>query len=161
MTRWVFQIRRLDSLPWPPGLGKGANPKHPYWQLREQLEEHLGADRYHRPAVHQQAFLSGDPEYRRIFMDAVTQLAWSADLPESVDTATDFARTTTLLNTPLPDTSAWSDWSRQVCEHHGAGLWLRDGFTYSGSQIDNGRHRITYLRYHRPPEHEVLVVGRR
>lgn len=157
MTRWVFEIRRLDSLPWPPVLGKGANPKHPYWQLREQLEGHLGDSRYHRPAAHRDAFLSGDAEYRRIFMDAVTQLRWSADLPETVDTATAIARTTPMLNAPMADTSAWLDWSRQVCQDEGAGYWLRDGFTYCGDQIENGRHRLTYLRYHRPPEHEILV----
>ncbi|BBY96510.1 hypothetical protein MGALJ_61790 (plasmid) [Mycobacterium gallinarum] len=79
-----FVIRRLGSLPWPPGLGKNAGPSHPYKQLERRLRAHLGSDRHYSAAAHKHAYLTGDPEYRRIVLHALCQMPWAAGLLDDV-----------------------------------------------------------------------------
>ncbi len=68
-----FVIRRLGSLPWPSGLGKNAGPNHPYKQLERQLRAYLGDDRHFSATAHKRAYLTEDPEYRRIVLYALTR----------------------------------------------------------------------------------------
>lgn len=147
-----FVIRRLGGLPWPHGLGKNAGHTHPYKKLDTQLKNYLGDSRYD-PAVHQRAYQSADPEYRRIVLDALTQMPWSIDLLDDVDAATILARSSSLFNQPLPDDqSQWSDWARPYCTAKGlTSIWLGCPADIGPACIADGRHRITYLRFHRPP----------
>ncbi|MDO2394747.1 transcriptional regulator [Mycobacterium avium] len=153
-----FAIRRLGALPWPHGLGKNAGDTHPYKKLDTQLGSYLGDGRYD-PAVHRRAYQSADPEYRRIVLDALNQMPWSIDLLDDVDAATTLARSSSLFDQPLPDDqSQWSDWARPYCTAKGLSRsWLGCPADIGPSRIADGRHRITYLRFHRPPEHEILV----
>ncbi|AGZ54663.1 MULTISPECIES: hypothetical protein [Mycobacterium] len=92
-----FVIRRLGSLPWPSGLGKNAGPNHPYKQLERQLRAYLGDDRHFSAAAHKRAYLTDDPEYRRIVLYALTQTSWSSGLLDDVEAATDLSRSAPLL----------------------------------------------------------------
>ncbi len=86
-----FLIRQLGTLPWPHGLGKNARPGHPYRTLDTELRNYLG-DRCADRAAHQRAYETADPEYRRIVVDALTQMPWSTDLLDDVEAATTLAR---------------------------------------------------------------------
>jgi hypothetical protein len=35
--------------------------------------------------------------------------------------------------------------------------WLANGLNIGKAVIADGRHRLTFLRHHSPPKHEVLV----
>jgi len=153
-----YVTRRLGSLPWPHGLGKNARADHPYKKLNQELESYLG-DRCASPSTHQRAFLSADAEYRRIVLDALTQMPWSVDLLDDVEAGTNLARSSPLFNRPLPDDqSLWQDWARPLCAEKGlTRSWLGCPADIGSACIADGRHRITYLRFHRPPEYEILV----
>lgn len=148
-----FVIRRLGSLPWPSGLGKNAGPNHPYKQLERRLRAYLGDDRHFSATAHKRAYLTEDPEYRRIVLYALTQTSWSSGLLDDVEAATDLSRSAPLLNEPLAFDSEWDDWARPHCGDVGLSrAWLATPLRIAGQAIVDGRHRLTYLRFHRPPE---------
>ena len=154
---YVYRIRTLGSLPWPPGLGKNGR----YRDLRKLLQAHLGEDLYHSPEAHQHALLNGDNEYRRIVLEQLARQPWAADILEGYDEATRAARSAPLLNQRQENLSGWLDWARPY-QNTPAGrpIWcsLTDPIEVGPDEkIANGRHRLTYLRYHRPAHHEVIV----
>jgi hypothetical protein len=59
--------------------------------------------------------------------------------------------------TPLTTESLWLDWAAPHRSDYPVWAWLANGLTIGKSVIADGRHWLTFLRYHRPPEHEVLV----
>jgi hypothetical protein len=150
----TFQIRPLGSLPWPSGLGKFGGS---YRDLERAMRAHLGDDDFWNPVAHRGAFISGDPVYREIVLTELGRRAWSADLAESVDTATALARLAPLLSQPLTTESPWLDWAAPHRSDYPVWSWLANGLNVGESVIADGSHRLTFLRYHRPPEHEVLV----
>lgn len=149
----TYRIRPLALLPWPSGLGKGGR----YRDLERAMRAHLGEDDFWNPEAHRRAFVDGDPDYRRIVLTELGKQPWTADLVDSVDTATDLARSAPLLNQPLDSESPWLDWAAPRRSDYPVWAWLSNGLNAGESVIADGRHRLTYLRYHRPPEHEVLV----
>ena len=157
-----YRLQQLGALPWPHGLGKNARHGHPYRKLETELRDYLG-DRWADQAAHQRAYETGDPEYRRIVLDALTQMPWSTDLLEDVEAATVLARSAPLLNQPLPDDqSRWEDWARPRCGEKGfTRSWLGCPADIGPLHIGDGRHRITFLRFHRSPDYEVLVRSSR
>jgi hypothetical protein len=153
-----FVIRPLDSLPWPPGLGKNAGPGHPYTQLEDKLRAYLGDDRLFSAAAHKRAYVSGDPEYRRIVLDTLNQMPWSASILDDVAAASVMASAAPLLGQSLDIDAQWDDWARPHCG--GVRLsraWLTSPLRVCNSMITDGRHRLTYLRFHRSPETAILV----
>jgi hypothetical protein len=155
-----FVIRPLGSLPWPHGLGKCAGQGHPYKHLGRQLRAYLGNDLSYAAsaATHEQAYLTRDPEYRRIVLHALNQMPWSADLLDDVEEATALSRTAPLLNRPLKKDDEWIDWARPHCGTVNLShAWLINPVCVDDQWITDGRHRLTYLRFHRPPEHQILV----
>lgn len=153
-----FVIRRLGSLPWPAGLGKNVGPSHPYNRLEAELRDYLGDDRLFSARAHKRAYLSGDPEYRRIVLLALSQMPWSAGLLDDVEAATALSRSAPLLDQPLSVDAQWDEWARPHCLSVGLSrAWLASPLRICNQKIGDGRHRLTYLRFHRPPEHEILV----
>ncbi|MCV7074871.1 hypothetical protein [Mycobacterium szulgai] len=150
----TFQIRPLGSLPWPAGLGKHGGR---YRRLEDALRALLATDDFWNPEAHRRAFVASDSDYRRTVLTELKHQAWSADLLDGVDTATALARTAPLLNQPLESESSWLDWAAPHRTDYPVWAWLTNGLNASESEIADGRHRLTYLRYHRPLEHEVLV----
>lgn len=155
---FVYEIRTLGSLPWPAGLGKGGGN---YRDLAKLLRAHLGDEHHKSPQAHRHAFLNGDPEYRRIVLEQLSHQHWAADILLGYDAATDAARHAPLLNQYLPMQIEWDAWARPYL-HAPAGkpVWysLSDPITVnSRPEITGGRHRLTYLRYRRPADHEVIV----
>ncbi len=149
-----YQIRPLRALPWPHGLGKSEYP-----ELEWRMKRHLGAGHADR-RVHEHA-LSGDPLYRMIAHEELGKLSWAGDLLEAVEEATRIASSSPLLGRALADVDGWRSWA-----------WtFRDAVSFpvyswlsappriiSGTcEIGDGRHRLTYLRLHRDPDHPVLV----
>ncbi|BBY96335.1 hypothetical protein MGALJ_60040 (plasmid) [Mycobacterium gallinarum] len=142
-----FVIRRLGSLPWPPGLGKNAGPSHPYKQLERRLRAHLGSDRHYSAAAHKHAYLTGDPEYRRIVLHALCQMPWAAGLLDDVEAATALSRSAPLLDRPIAVDSQWDDWARPHCLAVGLSrAWLASPLRVCNQMITDGRHHLTYLR---------------
>jgi hypothetical protein len=153
-----FIIRSLGSLPWPHGLGKYEDLGHPYNQLEHQLRAYFGDDRSFAVATHEQAYRTGDPEYRRIVLHALNQMPWSAGLLDDVEVATALSRAAPLLNQPLKKDEEWIDWARPHCGAVSlSNAWLINPLCIDDQWIVDGRHRLTYLRFHRPPEHQILV----
>jgi hypothetical protein len=153
-----FVIRRLGSLPWPPGPGKNVGPSHPYSWLEVELREYLGDDRLFSSRAHKDSYLAGDPEYRRIVVDALSQMPWSAGLLDDVEAATALSRSAPLLDQPLSVDAQWDEWARPHCLAVGLSrAWLASPLRICNQKITDGRHRLTYLRFHRPPEYEILV----
>lgn len=150
----TYQIRPLGSLPWPSGLGKHGSR---YGNLEHELRALLGDDDFWDTEAHRRAFVSGDPDYRRIVLKELGQLPWSADVVDGVDAATALARSSPLLNQPLDSEAPWLNWAAPHRDNYPVWAWLTNGLNASDTVIGDGRHRLTYLRYHRPPEHEVLV----
>lgn len=150
----TFQIRPLGTLPWPSGLGKYGGSYRP---LERAMRALLGDDDFWNPEAHRRAFVGGDPDYRRIVLTELGQRAWSADVVDGVDAATALARSAPLLNQSLASMSPWLDWAAPYRSNYPVWAWLTNGLNVGRSSIADGRHRLTYLRYHRPPEHEVLV----
>jgi hypothetical protein len=146
----TYEIRRLGTLPWPDCLGKSEYPK-----LELELKELLGEDYWDRGA--NKRALRTNPRYRAIILANLGK-RW-ADLPESVHRATDLARKAPLLGRPLLDESPWLQWARQ--QHDTEGLFVLDWLSYPAficeDEIGDGRHRLTYLRFHHGPEYELLV----
>lgn len=149
-----FVIRPLETLPWPQGLGKHGGG---YRDLESAMLELLGEDNFWSPEAHRCAFAEGDPDYRRIVLTELGKRNWSADLADGVDRATALARLAPLLDTSLASESPWLDWASRHRDDYPVWSWLANGLTVGSSAIADGRHRLTFLRYHRPPEHEVLV----
>lgn len=154
---FVYRIRTIGSLPWPAGLGKSGS----YRDLRRLLRTHLGDEQYDSPEAHRHAFLSGDNEYRRIVLEQLTRQQWSPDILDGYDAATRAARSAPLLNQRQETLSEWLNWARAY-QHAPGGrpIWcsLSDPITVGpNDHISNGRHRLAYLRYHRPTDHEVIV----
>lgn len=150
----IFQIRTLDSLPWPAGLGKQGN----YRDLERALRAHLG-DHFYCPRAHRRAFEVGDTEYRRIVLHALRQKAWSSDVIDAVDKASALARSAPLLNRPLESVAPWLEWAQPHRESYPVWTSLTNPVAIGESFIAEGRHRLTFLRYHRPPEYELLVCA--
>lgn len=62
------------------------------------------------------------------------------------------------FNEPLAFDSEWDDWARPHCGDVGLSrAWLASPLRIAGQAIVDGRHCLTYLRFHRPPEYEILV----
>lgn len=148
-----YEVRSLGSLPWPPGLGKGGS----YSDLETALRAYLGDDDLVDPEVHRRAFVGGDPVYREIVVGHLSRRPWAKDLLDGVDAATEAARSAPLLGKSVPSEGPWLDWADRYREVNPVWAWLSNGLHIAGARIADGRHRLTYLRFHRPPEHQVLV----
>lgn len=156
----IFEVPPLKSLPWPAGLGKQGS----YKGLEKAMRALLGDDDLWNPDAHRHAFVSGNTEYRRLILDDLCQWQWSANLVAAVDTATALARSSPLLNRRLELASTWYDWAAQYRDVHGYPVWcwLTSPVEITNSAaLADGRHRLTFLRYHQPADHKVLVCTHR
>ncbi len=68
-----YELRTLNSLPWPHGLGKAE-----YRRLERRLIGLLGTG-YLKPAVHQRAFETNS-EYRTVVLEELGARGWSHDV---------------------------------------------------------------------------------
>ncbi len=149
-----FEIRPLGALPWPHGLGKSEYP-----DLERRMKRHLGAG-YADRGVHERALLC-DPLYRVIAEEELGKLSWAADLLAAADAATEIASCSTLVGRSLTGVDVWQSWTWPLRERLGFPVysWLSSPPRILPLQreIGDGRHRLTYLRLHRGPQHRVLV----
>lgn len=148
----AYEIRTLDALPWPAGLGKNLE----YPGLEYQLGQLLG-DSWRDPEVNRHA-LETNLEYRAILERAFADAPWRARLFDAVQTATELARRSPLLGMKTGDTTAWSTWTRELDSlDFDTQSWLRHPAKFAHNRFTDGRHRITCLRLHHPPSLPVLV----
>lgn len=149
-----FEIRPLAALLWPHGLGKSEYP-----DLEWRMKRHLGAG-YADREVHERALLR-DPLYRMIAEEELGKLSWAADLLAAADAATEIASCSTLLGRSLTGVDEWQSWTWPLRERLGFPVysWLSSPPRILPRQreIGDGRHRLTFLRLHRGPQHRVLV----
>lgn len=150
----TYEIRALDSLPWPAGLGKDLE----YPNLTRRLQRLLGGG-YGNPSANRHAFES-DPAYREVLLAALTRAPWASDVAEIASAAAELARGAPLLGEELVGVrqEAWWAWAKQYGDQLRVHEWLTRAvcFTTEGLFM-SGRHRLTYLRLVRGPEFEVLV----
>ena len=149
-----FEIRPLAALPWPHGLGKAEYP-----DLEWRMKRHLGA-RYADRGVHERALVC-DPLYRMIAEEELGKLSWAADVLTAADAATEIALSSTLLGRSLTGVDEWQSWTWPLRERLGFPVysWLSSPprILPLQQEIGDGRHRLTFLRLHRGPQHRVLV----
>jgi len=151
-----YELRPLGELPWPHGLGK----RDSYPLLERRMQQLLG-DEYRDTDANRRWFESS-ADYREIAESELSNAAWSTDLLASVDAAGVLAQTCPVFGRTLPHSGAWDDWVRPLHTSLGRGVreWLGDPASVTATGIGNGRHRLTFLRLHHPPEHLVLVRTR-
>ena len=115
-------------------------------------------DSYTDPAAHRDA-LHNNADYRAVVDIALESAYWAADLVDGVDRATELARDAPLLGQVLDDVTPWRQWVAPYRELYGRSVWewLYWPVKVFWNGIGDGRHRLTFLRLHRHPEHEVLV----
>lgn len=151
-TLYRYEIRHVDDVPWPHGLGGGNHP-----ELQDAMRAHLG-DRWGVPATNEWAF-HHDPEYRRIAQFYLAQADFTADLTTVVSQATSLAANLPLLNR-VSEREEWQAGVAALCEANEIDTrwggrdfqlvrYLREPLDFSSSNeapFNNGRHRITWLR---------------
>lgn len=149
-----FEIRRLGDLPWPHGLGKLE-----YKQLERRMERMMGAS-YADTEANRRAFAS-NPEYRKAVDEELANEAWATGLIDDINRSTELARTAPLFGHRLEDTADWFDWVRDVSPPSRDRLWwLWSPAAVGETSIDDGRHRLTFLRLNQSPDYELLVEVR-
>ena len=148
----AYEIRSLASLPWPRGLGKMTE----YPQLERRMKVLMGAS-YREPDANREGF-ENDPRYRLIAVEELETADWSADLIEGVDQATSLAQDCVLLGQRLADQEPWLRWANSIgALDLSTRIWLMRPARMAGGGIDHGRHRLTYLRLHKPADYRLLV----
>jgi hypothetical protein len=150
--REIFVLRRLDSLPWPAGLGKFEYPG-----LERRMRALMGS-RWGDAEAHRDG-LAANLEYRLIADEELSQAHWADGLLETVAEATRAARQAPLLNRPLTGIAEWRQWAELYREQSGYPVFTTlAGLAHvCGDKLNNGRHRLTYLRLHADPSTEVPV----
>lgn len=148
-----YEVRTLASLPWPAGLGKGDYPG-----LRRAMRDRFKAE-CDNPAVHERAFAT-DARYRAVVDHWLSKASWSPSVVEVVSGATAFAHGVGCLGQAIQE-GDWIDSARTHCDDRGiahgarwdggpfvAGDYLLSPITVcdESKAIDDGRHRLTYLR---------------
>ncbi|BBX30467.1 MULTISPECIES: hypothetical protein [Mycolicibacterium] len=148
-----YEVRALAALPWPAGLGKDEIPG-----LRRAMRDLLKAE-CDNPAAHERAFAT-DARYRAVVDQWLSQASWSPSVVEVVSGATAFAHGVGCLGQAVEE-GDWIDSARTHCDDHDiphgarwdggrfvAGDYLLFPITVcdEAKGIDDGRHRLTYLR---------------
>ena len=145
-----YEIRTLDSLPWPHGLGKAEYPC-----LERRLMALLGTG-YLKPAVHQRAFATNS-DYRTVILEELGVRAWSHDVIDVAAAANALAGVAPLLGVNVTNDEHWWTWARnQPTTNPFVRSWLISPPDITGGYLD-ARHRITYLRFTCAPSFPVLV----
>lgn len=147
-----FEIRRLGDLPWPHGLGKLE-----YKRLERRMKQLMG-DSYGDTDANWRAFVS-NPEYRKAVEEELATERWADGLVEDITRSTELVRTAPLFGHRLSDTTDWFDWVRRVSPPHSSDRlwWLWSPAKIGNGGISDGRHRLTFLRLHQPPDYQLLV----
>jgi hypothetical protein len=149
-----YEIRTLESLPWPHGLGKFE-----YRRLERRMEALLGVG-YLKPAAHQRAFET-NAEYRGAVFEELQATRWSQHVVAVAEATTALAQTAPLLGANLTNDEPWRIWARaQPAANPFVRSWLISPPDMTGGFL-NARHRITYLRLVRAPSFSVLVMSQR
>jgi hypothetical protein len=145
-----YEMRRLDSLPWPTSIGKDLE----YPGLRGKVLARLGPG----PDAFKTAF-EGDSTLRSLIGDALSSAPWApADLSD-VDHLYSCAAQSSLLYRMVNDDISWRRWADPLQQRNGRLVfdWLCNPIRITVNGIGDGRHRLTYLRLHRCPAYLVLV----
>ncbi|WP_301123525.1 transcriptional regulator [Mycolicibacterium fortuitum] len=149
-----FEIRPLISLPWASRLGKMSE----YPDLEHRMRRLMGDDWWNQEA--NRIAFETNPQYRDIVVTELRKAPWAPGIFKGVDRATNLARQSPLIGKHLGDTAEaqWHDWKKTLGDlRYPEKEWLRWLPRVISGDFDDGRHRITYLRAHRDPDHPVLV----
>lgn len=115
-------------------------------------------DSYHDPEANRRAFES-DPQYRKAVDEELANEPWADGLVEDITRSTELVRTAPLFGRRLADTTDWFDWLRRVSPPHTPDRlwWIWSPATIGNGGLGDGRHRLTFLRLHQPPDYQLLV----
>lgn len=145
-----YELRTLDSLPWPHGLGKSE-----YRRLERRMLALLGTGHL-KPAVHKRAFETNS-DYKTVVLEELGARAWSRDVIDVAAATATLAGAAPLLGVNLTNAQQWWTWAReQPATNPFVRSWLISPPDITGGYLD-ARHRITYLRLMCGPSFSVLV----
>lgn len=145
-----YELRTLESLPWPHGLGKAE-----YRRLERRLVALLGTGHL-KPAVHKRAF-EMNSDYKDVVLEELGARSWSRNVIDVAAAAATLAGASPLLGVNLTSDEHWWAWAReQTTTNPFVRSWLISPPDITGGYLD-ARHRITYLRFMCDPSFTVLV----